>query len=101
MVLQPWGETCGGEEGIVAERAWWYDDGPAESQKYARAARRSRPFRTRAYLLPALILVVIVAASLFVHGGLLNPKTTCTTTSVSGPGVVSVHTQCRQERHFP
>ena len=39
--------------------------------------------------------------SLLMHGGLLKPKTTCTTTTATAPGVVSVQTQCRQERHFP
>ncbi len=87
----------------MPERAWWYGD-PAESRKYARAVRRSQPsrlHRSRTYLIPVLILAALVAASLLMHGGLLNPKTTCTTTTATAPGVVSVQTQCSQERHFP
>ncbi len=77
----------------------------AEDQKYARAARstheRARPRRPRSYLIPVLILVALVAAALFIHGGWLNPKTTCTTTTVTTPGIVSVQTHCRQVRTFP
>jgi hypothetical protein len=85
----------------VPERAWWYDDTP-ESRKYQRAVRRQgRRQRGRSYLLPVLILAALVAASLVLRGGLFNPKTTCTTTAVTAPGIVSVQTHCQQVRHFP
>jgi hypothetical protein len=86
------------------ERAHWYGD-PAEDRKYARAARsthqRARPRGARSYLIAAVVLVSLLAAALFINGGWLNPKTTCTTTNATAPGSVSVQTHCRQVRTFP
>ena len=79
----------------------------SDHRQDGRAARATRPRAHRRrvvgslLIVPVLVIAAVLAVALFMPGGTLHPKTTCTTT---GPARISntshVATHCRTTRDF-